>query len=177
MRMNADPVNHLKTRAGSWVWLGLCCLLFGEAALLQSVSANPVEGVYWMLIDGDGKLQAKVRDGELQVQVIAIKREAADMRDEKNPDSALRNRGILGLAVMKGFEWNEAEQHWEGGTIYDPTEGATYDAFIWEENGKMKVRGYRLISWFGRTETFERVTGPRPWQFQPGEPELVYLQE
>lgn len=134
------------------------------------------EGVYWMLVDGDGKLQATVKNGELTVQVIAIKPKARNMRDEKNPDAKLRDRRVLGMVIMQGFHWNEKEQHWAGGTIYDPTEGATYDAFIWtDEAGNLKVRGYRLIGWFGRTETFQRISGSQPDQPQPGEPELVYL--
>ncbi|MEM1156986.1 MAG: DUF2147 domain-containing protein [Verrucomicrobiota bacterium] len=147
-------------------------------AMVQVVYAHPAEGVYWMLIDGDGKLQARVTEGELQVQVIAIKQDARDMRDEKNPKPDLRTRRILGMVVMQGFRWDATEQHWHGGTIYDPTEGKTYDAFIWSDpkTGNLQVRGYVMIGWFGRTETFERVTGSQPGKHQAGEPELVYLQ-
>lgn len=152
--------------------LAIC--LFG---ITHFTVANPAEGIYWMLVDGDGKLQAKAVNGELQVQVIAIKEKAKDMRDQKNPDATLRDRRILGMVIMKGFRWNKKQQHWEGGTIYDPTEGATYDAFIWpdQKTGGLKVRGYRLIGWFGRTETFARVTGSQPRQQQADEPDLVYL--
>ncbi|MEM6883970.1 MAG: DUF2147 domain-containing protein [Verrucomicrobiota bacterium] len=151
-------------------------LLWG---MVQLVSANPAEGTYWMLVDGDGKLQAKVIDGELQVQVIAIKPKAKDMLDKKNPDTALQKRRILGMVIMQGFRWNEKEEHWEGGTIYDPTEGKTYDAFIWSdpETGNLRVRGYVMIGWFGRTEMFERVSGPDPQSSQADEPKLVYLNE
>jgi len=151
-------------------------LLWG---MIHGLSANPAEGVFWMLVDGDGKLQAKVVDGELQVQVIAIKQNAKDMRDKKNPDASLQQRHILGLVVMKGFSWDEKEQHWHGGTIYDPTEGKTYDAFIWTnpETSDLRVRGYVMVGWFGRTETFKRVSGSQPHQQQDGETELVYLKE
>ena len=130
-----------------------------------------------MLVDGDGKLQAKVVKGELRVQVIAIKSDAQNMQDKKNPDESLRSRKVLGSVVMSGFSWNEKEKHWEGGKIYDPTDGATYDAFIWTEpkTGNLKVRGYRLIGWFGRTETFKRVGVDQSHRQQAGEPELVYL--
>lgn len=151
-------------------------LLWG---MVQCVSANSAEGVYWMLVDGDGKLQARVVDGKLQVQVIAIKQKAKDMLDKKNPDPRLQQRRVLGMVIMKNFRWNEREQHWEGGTIYDPTEGKTYDAFIWSDpkTGHLRVRGYVMIGWFGRTETFERVAGSQPHRLQTGEPELVYLNE
>lgn len=130
-----------------------------------------------MLVDGDGKLEARIVDGELKVQVIAIKQKSRDMKDTKNPDESLRERRVLGMVIMEGFRWDEKEQHWHGGTIYDPTEGKTYDAFIWSDpkTGNLCVRGYVMIGWFGRTETFERVTGSKPHRPQPGEPDLVYF--
>lgn len=149
------------------VLIGLC----SEIGL-----AHPVEGVYWMLGEGDGKLKAYVEKGELKVQVIAIKPKSEHMLDKKNKDVAKRKQRVLGMHVMQGFRWNEGETHWEGGTIYDPTDGATYDAFIWQDEvGNLRVRGYRLIGWFGRTETFERVSGRSPTRAQKGEPRLVYL--
>jgi hypothetical protein len=145
--------------------------IFGVIFLcgVNGVSAHPVEGVYWMLVDGDGKLEATVEKGELQVRVVAIKPKERNMRDSKNPDEALRDQRVLGMVVMKGFHWNEKQEHWEGGTIYDPTDGASYRAFIWSEDGNLKVRGYRLIGWFGRTETFE------PVKDKSAHPELVQL--
>ncbi|MEM9445287.1 MAG: DUF2147 domain-containing protein [Verrucomicrobiota bacterium] len=140
------------------------------------IKANPAEGVYWMLIDGDGKLEASVINGELQVKVIALKKSAQHMLDEKNPDETLRGRPLLGLTVMEGFRWNEKQQHWEGGKVYDPDKGILYDGYIWSEpkTGALKVRGYLLIGWFGRTETFERVGGKYPKVKQSGEPDLAY---
>ncbi|MGF1453134.1 MAG: DUF2147 domain-containing protein [Opitutales bacterium] len=158
-----------------WLLRFFATALLGLLYPTSLVLGNTGEGVYWMLVDGDGKLEAQVADGELRVRVIAIEPESQGLLDEKNPDETLRDRRVLGLVVMWGFHWDEGDRRWEGGTVYDPTTGESYDAFIWSDNGKLKVRGYRLVGWFGRTETFEPVEGPAPKQKQPEEPELVYL--
>ena len=62
---------------------------------------------------------------------------------------------------MNGFTWNASEQKWEKGTIYDPTEGKTYDGYIYFEGDNKKVlklRGYVMgMTWLGRTSDWQRI--------------------
>ncbi|MFT7230086.1 MAG: hypothetical protein ACI9GO_000548 [Bacteroidia bacterium] len=67
--------------------------------------------------------------------------------DPENPDVKLKDRARLGMVIAKQFEWDEKEQEWNGGTIYNPTDGKTYDGYIYFENGnkvKLKLRGFVL---------------------------------
>ena len=80
-------------------------------------------------------------------------------RDIRNPEESERNRTLLNLLLLKGFEYDE-DHHWDNGTIYDPKSGKTYDCKIWFENGDtdvLKLRGFLGVSMLGRTDTWTRV--------------------
>ncbi len=83
--------------------------------------------------------------------------------DRENPDPDLRARPILGLEMVRGFEW-AGDQSWSGGTIYDPESGKTYKCKAWfTKDGDLKVRGYVGISLFGRTTVWTRASAsPSP---------------
>src|SRR5215510_9574831 len=47
---------------------------------------------------------------------------------------------IVGLVIIKGL--SPDKDRYKGGTILDPDDGKVYKAEVWEEGGKLKVRGY-----------------------------------
>jgi len=78
-------------------------------------------------------------------------------RDVKNPDQSKRNQAVVGSVIIKGFTYNEANDEWENGTVYNPASGKTYRSFIKLEQGnKLKVRGYLGISLLGKTVTWTK---------------------
>src|SRR5215217_2150749 len=44
--------------------------------------------------------------------------------DVKNPNASLRSRTLLGLEILKDFNFDDNQ--WADGTIYDPQTGKTY---------------------------------------------------
>jgi uncharacterized protein (DUF2147 family) len=78
--------------------------------------------------------------------------------DRMNPDPALRQQPIIGLAIVHGLR-HAGEGSWEGGTIYDPETGKTYrsKASIADGGETLNLRGYIGISLFGRTSQWKRV--------------------
>lgn len=77
--------------------------------------------------------------------------------DRENPDIALHDRPIIGLAIMQGFRF-AGKNRWVDGTIYDPENGKTYKCYLWlTKEGSLKVRGYVGISLFGRTSEWTPV--------------------
>jgi uncharacterized protein (DUF2147 family) len=77
--------------------------------------------------------------------------------DLKNPDTALRNRPLLGLTVLEGLR-RTGENTWEGGKVYDPDDGANYTASMSiQADGTLRVRAYVLLPIFGETEIWTRV--------------------
>ena len=77
--------------------------------------------------------------------------------DRHNPDAGLRQRPILGMQIMHDFTYNAGKNAWEGGRIYDPTNGKNYKCKIaLTSPTQLVVRGYIGISLLGRTEVWRR---------------------
>jgi uncharacterized protein (DUF2147 family) len=86
------------------------------------------------------------------------------LRDDNNPDPALRQRQMIGTRLLEGLQPRTGESgRWEGGRIYDPTSGRTYRATMTlESDDRMLVRGYLGFEFIGRTTTWIRVGGNGP---------------
>ena len=77
--------------------------------------------------------------------------------DRENPDTAKRNRPLLGINLIWDFVFS-GNQLWENGFIYDPLYGNTYSGTIsLEPPDTLKVRAYMLFTLFGKTEILNRV--------------------
>ena len=61
-----------------------------------------------------------------------------------------KDKPIVGLVIIKGL--SAEKDRYKGGTILDPDDGKVYKAEVWEEGGKLKVRGYLGV--FYRTQTW-----------------------
>jgi uncharacterized protein (DUF2147 family) len=117
---------------------------------------NDVEG-RWLTQEKDGWIAIKL-DGESLVGSIAGSPNGDEERefDDRNPDPALRNRPLQGLAIMKGFEY-DGDGRWSGGKVYDPNSGKTYKCTLTQiDANTLKIRGYIGVSLFGRSETWTR---------------------
>jgi uncharacterized protein (DUF2147 family) len=80
--------------------------------------------------------------------------------DRKNPDSAQRNRPIMGLVVMKGFSAKGSNQ-WVNGTSYNPETGNSYTSTMHlEAPDRLILRGYIGISIIGHSLVLTRVKTP-----------------
>jgi uncharacterized protein (DUF2147 family) len=77
--------------------------------------------------------------------------------DKNNPDPAMQSRPIMGLELMKGFQY-DGKGTWKKGTIYDPDNGKTYKCKVrLDDDGVLNVRGYIGFSILGRTSKWTRV--------------------
>lgn len=76
--------------------------------------------------------------------------------DDKNPDSKLRSRKLLGLNMLSGLKKKGDE--YTGGSIYDPNNGKTYNCSMKVEGNVLKVRGsLDKRGLVGRTMDWHRV--------------------
>ena len=81
--------------------------------------------------------------------------------DTQNPDESKRSTPICGLAMLGDFSQG-GEGEWEGGFIYDASDGSTYDAKVaLQEEGTLEVRGFVGLSLFGKSQTWSRVEDKR----------------
>lgn len=75
-------------------------------------------------------------------------------RDTRNPDPTLRNRAMAGVRILSGF--SQAGDGWKGGTIYNPTNGKTYNSELTlAADGQLKVSGCVMI--FCQTQIWRRA--------------------
>ena len=76
--------------------------------------------------------------------------------DRKNPDATQHEQLIIGLVMLNGMSYvgeKKGKHKWQGGTIYDPSNGKAYKCTIkLSADGTLDLRGYIGISLFGRTQ-------------------------
>ncbi len=115
----------------------------------------------WLNESGKAKVKIVKRGTQFFGEIIWL-RDPKDAKgkeklDKENPKKELKTKPIVGLEILKGFKYI-GEKKWEGGTIYDPENGKTYDCNIaMKDNNTLKIRGYIGISLLGRTTTWSRV--------------------
>jgi uncharacterized protein (DUF2147 family) len=79
------------------------------------------------------------------------------LTDLKNPDPTLRSRPLMGLTVLQDLR-RTGENTWEDGKIYNPDDGAEYQAKMSiEGNGALRIRAYVLAPLFGHTLIWTRI--------------------
>lgn len=95
--------------------------------------------------------------GRIQALDEPTDEEGKPKTDGNNPDPALRERPIIGMDLISGFS-RKSETVWDGGTIYDPRDGKTYQCrMTLQKDGTLKVRGYVGLALFGKTVVWTRV--------------------
>ena len=76
-----------------------------------------------------------------------------DPTDRNNPDTPLRGRPVLGMAVL--YDFADAGKDWRG-RIYDPRSGRSYRSILTREaDGTLKVQG--CVAVFCRTQVWRRA--------------------
>lgn len=81
------------------------------------------------------------------------------LRDRYNPDPSLRARDVIGIQLVSDLRPSDARgTEWTGGSIYDPTNGRSYDCVLrLRDPDRIEIRGYFGFELLGRTVTWTRV--------------------
>ena len=136
-------------------------LLIGHAF---AQDAQKITGIWWNA-EKTSKIEVKEENGKFSGTVIFIVPEkyvnGQPPKDDKNPDAKLQSRSRLGLQILSGLKFVAADKEWQGGRIYDPTSGKTYDCYSWfdKDVNILNLKGYVVgIKWFGKTTAWTRTT-------------------
>lgn len=108
------------------------------AAPLAAV--EPIAG-RWITPEGDSRITIGPCGDATCGRISAFLRSppTPNPKDINNPTVALRDRSILGLAVLSGFV--DAGREWRG-RIYDPRSGRSYRSVVSRNpDGTLKVQG------------------------------------
>lgn len=126
-------------------------------APLCSALAQDVVGK-WKLKDGSAIVevyrQGDVFNGKIVWLQNPTEADGSPAVDDKNPDSKLRSRKLMGLNMLSGLK--KTGNEYSGGNIYDPGNGKTYNCSMKVEGDVLKVRGSldkrgligRTMDWF-----------------------------
>jgi uncharacterized protein (DUF2147 family) len=137
-------------------FLFLACLLF--ATSLVFAQADKITGI-WVPAKGTSQVRIfKATNGKYYGKVEWIK-DDKDKLDVNNPDKKLQSKKVWGSMILKDFSFNTEKNRWEGGTVYDPDNGKTYDCYMWFENddNTMTLKGYVMgMKFIGRAEDWKR---------------------
>ncbi len=157
---------------GAMALLPLTAVAATPAAATASGTSQAVIGVWVTPKDKSHIRIYRGEDGKLDGKIIWLKQPdyPADYKDKAlagkpkvdrhNPDKSLRDRTILGMNVLTGFQHLPHRSAWGKGKCYDPEKGKTYHCRMWLIDGgkKLRLRGYLWI--FYRTETWRRYEAP-----------------
>jgi uncharacterized protein (DUF2147 family) len=126
------------------------------------ITLNPADAIVgiWQNGAGKGHIQIYKQSGKYFGKIVWLK-DANDQNgkpkvDHKNDDPNKRSRPLIGLVMLRDFEYKNGE--WRNGRIYNPSDGREYKAYIKSEDNKtLSIRGYMGISLIGKTDTWTRV--------------------
>lgn len=126
--------------------------------------ATDIAGIWWN-DEKTSKIEVVEENGTFSGTIVFMVPEKYENgqppKDDKNPDPNLRNRSVLGLQILSGLKFNVKDKEWQGGRIYDPKSGKTYDCFAWFENdtNKLFLKGYVVgIKWLGKSTEWTRTS-------------------
>jgi len=137
------------------------CMLISHAF---AQDAQKIAGMWWN-DEKTSKIEVKEENGKFIGTVIYINPEkyvnGEPEKDNMNPDVKLRSRSRLGLQILSGLKFDASDKEWQGGRIYDPKNGKTYDCFAWfdQDANTLNLKGYIAgMKWLGRATTWTRTT-------------------
>jgi len=138
-------------------WMLLLVLVL-IAKFNSDAQSDDVIGI-WLTYEEKSQIRIfKATNGKYYGKIEWLKEDPQE-KDSNNPDLSLRDRPLMRLVILNGFVYNKNKEQWEGGTIYDPKNGKTYDSFMWFEGDKqtLQFKGYVLgMKFIGRTTTWKR---------------------
>ncbi len=123
-----------------------------------SVASDSIEGL-WITADGDGLVEFRFLDEHLSGVIVGSASDPEHTQparyDDLNPDPSLRERPLLGLAIVKNL-LSSGNNKWKG-KVYDPNSGKTYQCTLTlVDANTLKLRGYIGFSLLGQTEIWTR---------------------
>ena len=117
----------------------------------------------WLNEPKDGKIEVYKKGDQYFGKIIWLKNNVNEdgtspKLDSKNEDEKLRSRSIVGVNILKDLEWDEDDNEWDDGEIYDPRSGSTYSLYAkLVDSNTLFLKGYIGFAMIGRSTTWTRV--------------------
>lgn len=136
------------------LFLVVACVLLSSSLFAQ----GNVTGKWQTIDDETGKMKSivniEIKDGKLYGTVIELEPNSDPNKVCTECTDHRKGQKIIGMQIISGLE--KDDDVWEGDDgIIDPENGKLYDVKVWEEDGKLQVRGY--IGFIFRTQNWIRL--------------------
>lgn len=146
-------------RVVKFLIIALC--LFGSFEGFAQ-KADRILGVYEAVEEGkESKVRfTKLSNGTYQGQIFWLKNpnnpDGSPKYDLKNPDPKKRAVRSDNIVVVWGVKYDAEDDEWNGGKVYNPTSGKTYDVEITFTDPKtLNVRG--KLGPFGKSVYWKKI--------------------
>jgi len=161
--------SNTRHAAGRSAWARRCLTGAGALAciLAAPVSAHAIpESGIWYDNTGKGAVEIAPCGQYVCGSIVWLqdnRNESGEpLRDIFNPDPALRKRPICNLQVL-GRLTRQADGSLDGGWVYDPKTGKSYNVQIRTNGGKqLIVRGYTGLALLGKSFTWVKAPADLP---------------
>jgi uncharacterized protein (DUF2147 family) len=132
----------------------LTLVLFLGSLLAQAQTKSDAILGEWLSAEKDGRIQIYKQGNTFFGKIVWGKE---PRKDTNNPDASLRSRDLMGVVILKDFQF-DGDDTWAGGSIYDPNNGKTYSCKMKLNNpNSLNIRGFIGISLLGRTTVWSRA--------------------
>lgn len=158
----------MRLRLLAGILLACACataLAQGTATPAAAAPSAPV-GLWRTIDDNTGKPSALVRIVEVGGEYIGrVEKIFPGITDDPHPtcddcQGARKGQPVLGMTILWGMHRSrdQAGEEYSGGEILDPQNGHIYHCLMTmaDSGKKLRVRGYYLVTLFGRTQVWER---------------------
>jgi uncharacterized protein (DUF2147 family) len=81
------------------------------------------------------------------------------LKDVNNPDKSKRSRSLEGIDLITGLTYNPKTDTYEGGKIYQPNTGKTFNCKVKLDNSKNTMQITGGVGFISKTLTWTRTTG------------------
>jgi uncharacterized protein (DUF2147 family) len=144
--------------AGGAILVALALAAFDATA--RAAPADAIDGI-WLNEDGMGAVQIGPCGPERCGTIVWLKEprtpQGGPVADANNSNPQLRTRPVCGLRVLQGLK-PQANGGFDGGRVYDPEEGKSYDVAVQRGAGEnLIVTGYVGVRALGETRTWHRA--------------------
>ena len=125
----------------TFLLLGFSLISFGQS------NGDEILGVWWNP-EMTSRVEVYKENGLFYGKIIWLKADENEdgskpRRDIHSEDEALRNRRVLGLVVMKELHWDEKQNEWDKGRLYDPRRGEEYSFYAkLKKDGSLSLFAY-----------------------------------
>ena len=129
---------------------------------VQPPSKDQIEGVWWNE-EKTSRVEVYQSNGKYYGKIVYLKDDtnpdgSSPRTDYNNPDESKKNRKLIGTLILKNLVWDEDDNEWDDGAIYDPKSGKTYSCYaVLQKDGKLFLKGYVLgMPFLGRSTLWTR---------------------